>query len=469
MLVGGEPRTGARTLEVASPWNGEVVDEVALATWDDFDDALSRARDAFARTRTEPAADRARALLAAAHEIERRRDELADLIVAEGGKPKKFAAAEVSRAIATMTFAGEEAKRITGEMLRLDAEPANAGRLGLARRFPLGPVLGITPFNFPLNLVCHKVGPALGAGNTIVVKPAPATPITSLVLGEILVNAGVADAMSVVPATNEDTQRAVTDARVEYVTFTGSTAVGWQIKSAIPRKRTTLELGGNAAAIVEPDADLAHASARIALGGFYQAGQSCVAVQRVLVHEDVYAGFLDAFVPAVRALVVGDPRDPATDVGPLIDRKAIDKVDAWVREAVEGGAKALCGAKREDPIYQPTVLIDAAPDMRVNREEIFGPVVTVQPYATFDEALAIANDSEYGLQAGLFTNDVRKVFRAHRELRVGGLIHNDTSAWRADQMPYGGVKASGEGREGVRYAMEEMTELRLLVLSGLDL
>jgi len=468
-LLAGEWRTAGWALPVINPYTGETVDEVAVAPWKDVDESLERALTAFERTRKQSGGDRARILQSAANAIAGRRDELTRTIVLEGGKPWKYASSEVDRAVTTMTFAAEEAKRITGELIRLDTEKTATGRLGLARRFPLGPVLGITPFNFPLNLVAHKVGPALGAGNTIVVKPAPATPISSLLLGEILLESGADDSMSVIPASNDDAERAVGDPRVQVLTFTGSTAVGWKLKALAPRAHVTLELGGNAAAIVEPDAGVAHAADRITMGGFYQAGQSCVSVQRVLVHERVYDEFLGELLPRVERLVTGDPMDPATDVGPLIDGKALERIDAWVTEAVQSGARALTGGARDGVCYLPTVLADVKPEMKVSCEEVFGPVITVQPYATFEEAIAIADDSPFGLQAGLFTNDVEKIFTAHRELRVGGLIHNDVSAWRADQMPYGGVKASGVGREGLRYAMEEMTEVRLLVLSGIDL
>jgi len=466
-LFAGEWRTGGRALSITNPFTGDPVDEVSLATWDDMDGALDASVVSFERTRKQNAGERAAVLLKAAAGVKARREELIRSIVLEGGKPWKYAASEVDRAVNTMTFAGEEAKRFTGELIRLDT--SENGRLGVARRFPLGPVLGITPFNFPLNLVCHKVAPALGAGNPIIVKPAPATPITSLLLGEILLDAGVGDAMSVILVSNQDAGRAVTDPRVPVVTFTGSTPVGWQLKALAPRARVTLELGGNAAAIVEPDADIAYASARITMGGFYQAGQSCVSVQRVLVNERIYDEFMDALLPRVKALVTGDPMDPDTDVGPLIDAKAIDRIDSWVAEALTGGARALIGGERDGTCYMPTVLVDVKPEMKVSREEVFGPVITVQPYTTFEQAVAMADDSQFGLQAGVFTNDIEKIFYAHRELRVGGLIHNDVSAFRADQMPYGGVKSSGVGKEGLRYAMEEMTEFRLLVLSGLDL
>jgi acyl-CoA reductase-like NAD-dependent aldehyde dehydrogenase len=468
-LLAGQWRTGAETRAVRSPWSGEVVDEISVASASDVDDALAAAAQAFERTRTQTAKERSDVLLGAAAAIRARRDEFIELIVAEGGKPKRNAAVEVDRGASTLTWAGEEAKRFAGELLRLDTEATAGGRLGVVRRFPLGPVLGIAPFNFPLNLVCHKVGPSLAVGNPIIVKPASATPLTALLLGEVLVEAGAGDAISVLTCPAKEAERAAQDDRIAAVSFTGSTDVGWGLKALVPRKRVTLELGGNAAVIVEPDADLDRVADRVAYGGFYQAGQSCISVQRVLVAEGVYDDLCERLVPRVEALVVGDPADDPTDVGPLIDRDALDRVDAWVREALEGGAKALTGAKRDDPCYMPTVLVDVRPDMKVSCAEVFGPVVTVQPYRSFEDAIAIANDSEYGLQAGVFTSDVRTVHRAHRELRVGGVIHDDVSAFRADQMPYGGVKASGYGREGLRYAMEELSEMRVLVLSGLDL
>ena len=468
-LVAGEHTSGAETKSVRDPFTGEIVDEVAVASWDHVDRALDAAVSAFATTRTQTAYDRARVLAGASAAIDARSEELTKLIVSEGGKPYKNAQVEVARAVSTLRWASEEAKRFTGELIRLDTEQTAPGRLGVARRFPLGPVLGIAPFNFPLNLVCHKVGPALAAGDPIAVKPASATPLSALVLGDILVEAGAAEAVSVLTCSSQDAERAAQDDRVAKISFTGSTDVGWKLKSLTPRKKITLELGGNAAVIVEPDADLDHAAERVAYGGFYQAGQSCISVQRVLIQRGVFESFCDALVPRVEALAVGDPHDPSTDVGPLIDADALDRVDAWVREALDGGARALCGAKRDDPCYRPTVLTDVRPDMKVSCREVFGPVVTVQAYDSFDEAIALANDTEYGLQAGIFTGDIEKVFRAHREVRVGGLIHNDVSAFRADQMPYGGVKASGYGREGLRYAMDEMSEIRILVLSGLDL
>ncbi len=468
-LIAGEHVSGEKSREVRSPFSGAVVDEVAVASWNDVDRALAEAAAGFESTRKQSAFDRSKVLLAAAGAVRMRAEELTRLIVAEGGKPYKNAKVEVARAASTLTWAGEEAKRHTGELIRLDTEETARGRLGVVRRFPLGVVLGIAPFNFPLNLVCHKVGPALAAGNAIIVKPASATPLSAIALGEILVEAGAGEAISVLTCSPDDAERAAQDDRVAKISFTGSTEVGWKLKSLVPKKKVTLELGGNAAVIVDEDADLDHAADRVAYGGFYQAGQSCISVQRVLVHEKIADAFRDNLVPRVEALVVGDPANEDTDVGPLIDSGALDRVEAWVKEALDAGAHALCGAKREDPCYLPTVLTDVRRDMKVSCNEVFGPVVTVQSYTTFDEALDMANDTDYGLQGGIFTNDVEKVFRAHREWRVGGVIHNDVSAFRADQMPYGGVKDSGYGREGLRYAMDEMSEMRILVLSGLDL
>lgn len=466
-LSAGTWRTSDDGLAVTDPFTGSVVGSVALASWEECDRALDAAVAAFERTRTQSAGERAAVLFAAAAGIAARRDDLIDLIIAEGGKPRKYAASEADRAQQTMTWAAEEAKRVTGEVMRLDT--GEKGRLGLVRRFPLGVIVGITPFNFPLNLVCHKVGPALAAGNPIIVKPAHNTPLTALLLGEILVAAGAGDAVSVLPTTNENAQTMATDPRVAKITFTGSGPVGWMLKGLVPNKRVTLELGGNAPAIVEADADLDHAAARIAFGGFYQAGQSCVKVQRILLQRSIADAFLERFLPRVGALRTGDPRDADTDVGPVIDVGALDRIDAWVQEATAAGAHLLAGGTRQGPCYVPTVLTNVTAEMKVSCEEVFGPVVTVQTYDTLDDAIAIANDSPFGLQAGLFTKDVQAIFRAHRELRVGGLIHDDVSAWRADQMPYGGVKASGEGKEGLASAIREMTEERLLVLGGIDL
>src|SRR2546430_2115425 len=467
-LFAGEWRTGERALPVTNPFTGETVDEVSLATGEDMDAALSAAVASFERTRKQNAGERAAVLLKAAAGIKARRDELIRTIVLEGGKPWKYAASEVDRAIGTMTFGGEEAKRFTGELIRLDT--AESGRLGVARRFPLGPVLGITPFNFPLNLVCHKVAPALGVGAPITVKPASATPIGSLRLAEFFDETDLPKGMyQVLPVSSKVADGMARDERYRKISFTGSSEIGWYLKGLDPKKRVTLELGGERGVVVHSDADLDFAAQRIAFGGYYQAGQSCISVQRVYVASDVYERFAELLTKQVQQLKVGDPLDPTVDVGPVIQRSEVDRIGEWGQVAVSQGAEILTGGNGEGPCFQPTLLSDVTPEMKVCREEIFGPVVTISPYETYEDALKLVNDSRFGLQAGVFTNDINRAFEAHRTIEVGGVIINDVSAFRADQMPYGGSKDSGFGREGLRFAMEEMTEPRIMVLSHVPL
>jgi acyl-CoA reductase-like NAD-dependent aldehyde dehydrogenase len=469
-FAAGEWRGGEGSFEVKSPYNGDVVARVGTPTSGDVEDAVAAAAAVFPESRHLPVHARAEALAHISRRIAERGDELAQLIAREGGKPLKWAKVEATRAVSTFRWAGEEVRRGSDEFLRLDTEASLGARAGIIRRWPVGPVLGITPFNFPLNLVAHKVAPALAVGAPIVIKPATATPLGALALAELFDETELPKGMySVLPVSSTVAEGMVRDERFRKVSFTGSPGVGWYLKGLDPRKRFTLELGGNAGVIVHGDADLDHAAARTAFGGYYQAGQSCIAVQRVLVQEEVYEDFVDRFVKHVIGLKVGDPLDPSTDVGPLIDAGALDRVARWVDEAVAEGAEVLCGGKRNDPFYEPTVLARVKPEMKVCREEIFGPVTTIQPYETFEEALEMVNDSKYGLQAGVFTRDVDRAFLAHRELDVGGVILNDVSAFRADQMPYGGSKDSGFGREGLRYAMDEMTEPRIMVLSHVPL
>jgi len=469
--VAGDWRTGEGSFEVSSPYDGSVVAQIGKPTDGDVEEAVSSAAASFAETQHLPAHVRAEALAHVSRRIAERAEELAASIAREGGKPLKWARIEVSRASSTFRWAGEEARRFGGELMRLDTDAGLGSRLGIIRRFPFGPVLGITPFNFPVNLVAHKVAPALAVGAPIVVKPASATPLGALALAELIAETDLPDAIySVLPVPGSKAEELAKDRRFKKISFTGSSGVGWRLKAvADPRNRVTLELGGNAGVIVHSDADLDHAAERVAIGGNYQGGQSCIAVQRVLVQAEVYDDFVPRLVKQVEGLKVGDPLDETVDVGPLIDSGAVDKVTEFVDEAVSQGAEVLCGGTREGQIYRPTVIARTKPDMRVRCEEIFGPVVTVDPYETFDEALALVNDSEYGLQAGVFTKDVERAMLAHRELVVGGVIVNDVSAFRADQMPYGGAKDSGFGREGLRFAMDEMTEPRILVLSNVPL
>src|ERR687892_745373 len=407
-VVAGERRTGDEPFEVTSPFDGSVVARVGTPTDRDLEEAVAAAARTFEEeSRLLPTHARAEALLHISRRIGDRADEVAELIAREGGKPLKWARVEAARATSTFRWAAETIRAMDGEALRLDTDPALGSRLGIVRRFPYGPVAGIAPFNFPVNLVAHKMAPALAVGAPIIVKPASATPLGALFLAELFAETDLPRGMlSVLPLDGARAEPLVTDPRIAKVSFTGSSPVGWKLKSLDPRKHFTLELGGNAGVIVHSDADLDHAAARIAYGGYYQAGQSCIAVQRIFVHA---------------------------------------------------------------PLYAPTVVANVRRDMKVCREEIFGPVTTVSRYETFEEALDEVNATPYGLQAGVFTRDVERAFLAHRDIRVGGLILNDVSAFRADQMPYGGTKDSGYGRGGVRYAMEEMTEPRIMVVSHIPL
>ena len=469
-LIAGEWRVGTEDFEVHSPFDGSAVATVATPTPDDVEDAVSAASSVFSETRKLPVHVRAEALAHISRGLQERSDEVAELIAREGGKPIKWAKVEAARAVSTFRWASEECRRSGGELMRLDTEESLGPRAALVRRVPLGPVLAIAPFNFPVNLVAHKMAPALAVGAPIVIKPATKTPLGALLLGELFLETDLPEEMlSVIPIGGSEAGELAKDARFKKISFTGSSQVGWDLKAADPRKVVTLELGGNAGVIVHSDGDLQKAAQRIAFGGYYQAGQSCISVQRVFVHSDVAEGFERMLVDAVGALKTGDPMDPETDVGPLIDRSALDKVSSLVDEAVQNGAEILVGGKREDPFYAPTILKRTRRDMKVRQEEIFGPVTTLETYEDFDAAIELANETNYGLQAGVFTQDINRIFQAHRDLEVGGVVVNDVSAFRADQMPYGGTKDSGVGREGLRWAMAEMTEEKVLVISGVPL
>jgi acyl-CoA reductase-like NAD-dependent aldehyde dehydrogenase len=401
-----------------------------------------------------------------AHLMERRSEDLVEALVLEGGKTRAVAQGEVGRARETVRVAAGESERINGEIIPIDWTEAGERRLGFVRHLPLGPVLGIAPFNYPLNLACHKLAPAIAAGNSFILKPASATPLSGLLLGELTLEAGFPpEALSVVPCPGGRAERLVGDPRVRFLSFTGSSEVGWRLKGLSGRTKVGLELGGNAAAIVHEDADLDHAVGRITLGGFTNAGQNCISVQRVLVHRPVYEQTLEKILVRVRALELGDPREEQTDVGPMIDAAAAADALGKVEAAVKEGAEVLVGGKCSGTLFEPTVLARTTPEMAVNREELFAPVITVTPYRDFDEAISLANDTDYGLQAGVFTQNMGRIMRASEEIHVGGLQVNDVSTFRVDQMPYGGVKGSGIGREGPRYAIEEMTESRLMVLN----
>jgi glyceraldehyde-3-phosphate dehydrogenase (NADP+) len=394
-----------------------------------------------------------------------RTEELAEIIAREAGKPIRHARAEVSRAAVTFSLAAGETSALAGEVLPLDVSPNGRRRLGITRRMPVGAIAGITPFNFPLNLVAHKVAPALAAGNAILVKPASATPLSALRLAEILGEAGLPPGgCNVVPCSARDAGALASDERIAMISFTGSAEVGWGIKAACGKKRVCLELGGNAAVIVEPDADLVHAAKRIAAGGYAYAGQVCISVQRVYVHHSVRDAFLACYLPEVEALVIGDPMDPATDVGPVIDDDAALRIEEWIGEAVDAGGALLVGGGRRGRMVEPAVLADVPGACRVVVEEAFAPLTVVQSYGNLKEALSAVNSSRFGLQAGIFTTRLDTALAAFDALEVGGVIVNDSSVFRVDSMPYGGVKDSGLGREGIASAIHEMTEPRIMVV-----
>ncbi|WP_396623586.1 aldehyde dehydrogenase family protein [Luteitalea sp.] len=468
LFLAGQLRETASTVEVRSPYDGTLVARVSAAGPDEYEDAARACVAAAPRVAAVPVHERARLLRAVSLKLREQRETFARRIVAEAGKPLRDARTEADRAAMTFEVAAEEARRLSGsgEVLPMDLAPHGEARMALFKRVPIGPVAGISPFNFPLNLVAHKLAPALAAGNPLVLKPASRTPLSALALADLMHEAGLPPgALSVLPMSRETGDLLVTDERYRLLTFTGSAEVGWAMKARAGKKKVVLELGGNAAVIVDRGADITAAAERIATGGFSAAGQSCISVQRVYVHDAEWDAFLAAFIPRVEALVVGDPMDERTHVGPLITPGDVARIEEWTTEAVQGGATVLCGGTRQsDRIFAPTVLTGVPRDARICADEAFAPVVVVERVASMDEALTAVNDSAFGLQAGIFTPRLDEALKAFDTLEVGGVLVNDVPTWRIDHMPYGGVKDSGLGREGPRYAIEDMTELRLLVV-----
>jgi acyl-CoA reductase-like NAD-dependent aldehyde dehydrogenase len=466
ILLGGEALRTGHTFEVRSPYDGSLVAVVHRAGPAEIERAIAYAADAFTITRKLPSWKRAAILEAIGATIGQQREDLAQTIALEAGKPIKTARLEVDRAAFTFKVAAEETKRIGGEIVPLDWLPGLENREAYVRRVPLGIVAGITPFNFPLNLVAHKVAPALASGDPVIIRPATQTPISALKLGQIALQAGwPREAYAVVPSTTKDASPLVEDDRIKILSFTGSPAVGWDLKRRAGRKRITLELGGNAAVIVHQDADVAYAAERVAWGGFSYAGQSCISAQRIYVHQDVYDEFAAELVRRTTLLKAGDPLAEDTDLGPVIDHVAAERVEEWIEEAKAAGARVLVGGSRKGSVWQPTVIESAPSNVRVNCQEVFAPVVTLQKYRDVNQAIAAASESDFGLQAGIFTHDDRVIARAVDEIEAGGIMVNDVSTFRVDHMPYGGVKLSGFGREGIRYAIEEMTEMKLVTVN----
>jgi glyceraldehyde-3-phosphate dehydrogenase (NADP+) len=478
--------------EIRSPYDSSVIGKMPLSTADDIEDAICAAEKAFQVLRQLPRFARADILCRAAEVLVRRKEEVAKMIAAEAGKPLYDARGEVSRSIFNLKNAAEEARRFSGIEVPLDMdagvfeyqttssdgtsldlseaafETLNTARrrIGIARRFPIGPILAISPFNFPLNLALHKVAPAIAVGNPVVLKPAPQTPLTSLLLGEIFNEAGLpSGALSIIHCSVELAERMVKDDRFAMVTFTGSPKVGWHIKSIAGRKKVSLELGGNAAIIVCSDADIDLAVARCVRGGVVYGGQYCIGVQRILAERSIYDVFVEKLVDKVKACRVGNPMQEGIDVGPVIDENAAIRISRWMEDASKGGAKILTGGERDCSVVSPTVIANTAAEMTIEHEEVFGPVLTVNPFDNFADAVRRANSSRYGLQGGMFTYDLRRAFKAIEDWDVGGLMINDVSIYRVDNMPFGGWKQSGLGREGTVYAMAEMTDIKHLVIN----
>lgn len=454
-------------LTVANPANAsEPAGATYNATPEQYEEAVEAAVAAFEVTRKLPAYERGRILRDISAGIKARREELGRLIALEAGKPIRDALVEVDRAVLTFRLGAEEAERMTGELIPLDLLPSSKDRVGITRRFPIGPIAAISPFNFPLNLAAHKLAPAIATGNPIVLKPPSKDPLTMLTVAEIIEAAGVpAGMVSILPMTRELGDRMVADERFKLLTFTGSPSVGWRMKERAGKKKVVLELGGNAAVIVDASADLDWAVKRTLIGAFAYAGQVCISVQRMFIHESIWDAFMDRFIQGVAAIKVGDPLDPATDIGPMVDAGQASRTQRWVDEAVALGGRVLAGGRADGTFFPPTVLADVPTHAQVCSNEAFAPLAVAFKFATLDEAIARVNDSMFGLQTGVFTNDLAGAWRAFGELEVGGVIVNDVPTYRIDHMPYGGVKDSGLGREGLRWAMDDMTEIRIMVLA----
>ncbi|RGC68605.1 Sulfoacetaldehyde dehydrogenase [Micromonospora sp. MW-13] len=485
MILRGEEVTSSSTSPITNPYRRDVVGECYQASAEQADAALKAATTAFDVTRKMPRYQRAAILNSLADLIERDREPLAQLIAKEAGKPLFDARGEVARSILNCRGAGEEAKRIAGHEVPLDmdgdvaryqgtvtttARESVTGvdrRLAIAKLFPLGPVLAIAPFNFPLNLTLHKVAPAIAAGNPVILKPSPQAPLTALRLGRLLLEAGMPpEAISVLPCENSVAEQMVRDARIRMVSFTGSAKVGWYLKSIAPKIRMTLELGGNGGVLIDETSDIEFAARRSARGANVYAGQYCIGVQRLIVHESRYEEFVDRLLAEVASLRVGDPLEEDTDLGPVIDDASAERIASWVEEAAGQGAQVLTGGKREGAVVTPSVITNTSRDMKVEHEEIFGPVCTVKPYRDWDQGVAMLNDSKYGLQAGIFTRDIGRALSAMPDVESGGLMVNDVPIFRVDNMPFGGVKDSGFGLEGTRYAIESMMQLKFVMLNG---
>ena len=467
MLTGGEWREAGESFEVRSPFSNEILAEVASANAKECEEAIAAAEKAAGEMRKLPRYEIAKGLRKIAGGIERRKKEFVEMIAREAAKPVKTARGEVERGIATFNWAAGEAERFAGEVIPIDTIETGKNKFGYTRRIPRGVIYGITPFNFPLNLVGHKVAPALASGNSIIIKPSSKTPLTALLLGEVFLESGLpSSALQIVPMDVKYIDTVLDDERVKMISFTGSAAVGWDLKNKAGKRMVTLELGGNAPVIIDESADIEHSLERTTTGAFSYAGQTCISVQRVILHEKISAEWTEKFIEKAKNLKTGNPLDEQTDLSVMIDEKAAEKANKRVSEAEENGAKILCGGGRDGAMLEATVLTETDPEMRVVSDEIFAPVAVIEKFSDFEQAVEMANHTRYGLQAGVFTRNLANSNYAAENLEYGGVIVNDVPTFRVDNMPYGGVKDSGFGREGIRYAMEEMSEIRLIVINS---
>ncbi len=469
MYLAGYWKENSHTLDVLNPYDGATVGTTFFAQPKDLDVAIRSAEEVFPTIKQAPIYERVTMLKDLSAKLSEHRGALIELIAKEAGKPIKEATVEVDRGVFTVDTAAEEAKRIEGDVIPLDLLPSSKGRFGIVRRFPIGPIAGISPFNFPLNLAMHKVAPALASGNPIVLKPPTLAPLTMLYVAKLIDEVGVPKgAVSVLPMTRETGDAMIADDRFKLLSFTGSPDVGWGMKNRAGMKDVVLELGGNAGVLIDEDADVDFAVARMRTGAFSYAGQTCISVQRVFVHRSRYDEVREKFVAAARTLICGDPLDPDTELGPMIDDKAAQRTQSWVDDAVAQGATVLTGGKADGRFFEPTVIENAPRESFVCSREAFAPLVTLFPVDSFAEGLQQLNDSVYGLQAGVFSNRLEQAMTAFEQVEAGGVMINDIPSYRIDHMPYGGVKSSGLSREGVRYAIEDMTEPRLMVINRLD-
>lgn len=466
LLIGHEWVETEKKEEIKSPYDGKTVGAICIGSEKDLDRAIEASLEAYKMTKEMSRADRAFLLLKIADGIKNKTEDFAKTIALEAGKPIKQARREVERAVSTFTIASEEAKRLGGEIIPIDIEKNTRGYFASALRFPIGPIAAISPFNFPLNLVAHKVAPAIASGNTIVHKPAHNTPITAVKLGKIIEEAGaIPGTYNLIQCKKPTSELLARDERLKMLTFTGSAEIGWYLKSLANKKKVTLELGGNAGVVIDKDSDLKWAASRCVEGSFAYAGQICISIQRIFVERSVFDNFTDIFIKETGKLKVGDPLLEETFVGPLIDKESADRIMNWIDEAVNKGAKVLYGGERDKNIIQPTVLTNVKTDCKISKEEAFGPIVIIEPCRNFIDGIDRVNDSKFGLQASVFTYDMRKVKTAFQTIDAGGIIVNDYPTFRVDNYPYGGIKESGFGREGIRFAIEEMTELKTLVFN----